>query len=295
MSRVLVGVDGSEGSRDALALGQILTEPGGRLVIVHVHPYADVSSLLTGGHSERLLREASESVAQQIDKVLDDRTERDTLIVGGRSITAALQHAALETGADLIAVGSSRRSPPGRVLAGNVADGLLSGAPVPVAIAPRGYASTMRPLRVIGCAFDGSSEAAHALHFTDELARRLSARLQIIGVFQAPSFGNVSVSGAIGYRSVDDALRGALRADLDEATYRLNPGVRATTVLLDGLVAPTLITRSAELDLLVAGSRGYGRVRRVLVGSVSRSLVRGASCPILVVPRPDAPNDEATT
>jgi nucleotide-binding universal stress UspA family protein len=51
-------------------------------------------------------------------------------------------------------------------------------------------------------------------------------------------------------------------------------------------VAATLIAHSSELDLLVAGSRGYGPVRSVLVGSVSRALVRDASCPIVVAPRP---------
>jgi nucleotide-binding universal stress UspA family protein len=39
------------------------------------------------------------------------------------------------------------------------------------------------------------------------------------------------------------------------------------------------------LDLLVLGSRGFGPLRRVLVGSVSGELVRQAPCLLLVVPR----------
>jgi nucleotide-binding universal stress UspA family protein len=39
------------------------------------------------------------------------------------------------------------------------------------------------------------------------------------------------------------------------------------------------------LDLLVLGSRGFGPLRRVLLGSVSSQLVRLAPCPVLVVPR----------
>jgi nucleotide-binding universal stress UspA family protein len=39
------------------------------------------------------------------------------------------------------------------------------------------------------------------------------------------------------------------------------------------------------VDLLVCGSRGYGPVRRVLLGTVSAALVRQASLPVLVVPR----------
>jgi nucleotide-binding universal stress UspA family protein len=38
--------------------------------------------------------------------------------------------------------------------------------------------------------------------------------------------------------------------------------------------------------LLVLGSRGYGPVARVLLGSVSRRVVADAPCPVLVVARP---------
>jgi nucleotide-binding universal stress UspA family protein len=295
VSRVIVGVDASQRSRDALALGQALIEPGGRLLIVHAHPFGELSGLLTEGDEERLVREAAESVARQAHEVLDDRTGRELRIVAARSPAAALQQVALETDAALIAVGSSERSGPGKVLAGSVAEALLSGAPVPVAVAPGGYASATRPrARLIGCAFDGSAEARHALHQAVELASRLDADIQIIGVHQHVSFG-VSVSGTFGYRSANDALRQALQAKLDEATDKLDSGAGATTLLLEGPVAATLITQSAELDLLVAGSRGYGPVRRVLVGSVSRALVRDASCPVVVVPRPGEAEVEAAS
>jgi nucleotide-binding universal stress UspA family protein len=39
------------------------------------------------------------------------------------------------------------------------------------------------------------------------------------------------------------------------------------------------------IDLLVCGSRGYGPVRRVLLGTVSAALLRQASVPVLVTPR----------
>jgi nucleotide-binding universal stress UspA family protein len=290
---IIVGVDASHRSRDALALGQALSEPGGRLIVVYAHPFGDLSSLLTEGDEERLIREAAESVARQAYEVLDHATEREMRIVAERSPAAALQELALETEAGLIVVGSSERSGLGKVLAGSVAEALLSGAPVPVAVAPGGYASTSRaPAGVIGCAFDGSDEARHALRYADALAARLAARIQIIGVHQPMGFGGVSVTGSFGYRSANDALRQALQAALDEASEQLVSGA-ATTLLLDGPAAPTLIARSVELDLLVAGSRGYGSVRRVLLGSVSRALVRDASCPIVVVPRPGETDVEA--
>jgi nucleotide-binding universal stress UspA family protein len=46
-----------------------------------------------------------------------------------------------------------------------------------------------------------------------------------------------------------------------------------------------LTEASADLDLLVCGSRGYRPLRRVLLGSVSRPLSHQARCSLVVVPR----------
>ena len=42
---------------------------------------------------------------------------------------------------------------------------------------------------------------------------------------------------------------------------------------------------SEHLDLLVCGSRGYGPVRAVLLGGVSRRLTAEAHCPVIVLAR----------
>ena len=46
-----------------------------------------------------------------------------------------------------------------------------------------------------------------------------------------------------------------------------------------------LLRVSAHVGLLVCGSRGYGPLRSVLLGGVSRRLVDAAHCPVLVLPR----------
>ena len=73
---------------------------------------------------------------------------------------------------------------------------------------------------------------------------------------------------------------------LDRALAGLPDGVQATGELLYGEVVDELsMVGERGADLLVCGSRGYGPVRRVLLGTVSSALVRQASVPVLVVPR----------
>jgi nucleotide-binding universal stress UspA family protein len=56
-------------------------------------------------------------------------------------------------------------------------------------------------------------------------------------------------------------------------------------VLRYGNPAQELATQGAELDLLVIGSRSYGPLRRVLLGSVAGELIELAPCPVIVLPR----------
>ncbi len=46
---------------------------------------------------------------------------------------------------------------------------------------------------------------------------------------------------------------------------------------------PTLVDMSTEAEMLVVGNNGRGAVARILLGSVSSSLVRSARCPVAVI------------
>ena len=43
------------------------------------------------------------------------------------------------------------------------------------------------------------------------------------------------------------------------------------------------LAQSLGVGLIVMGSRGHGRMRRALMGSVSESVVRHAHCPVTIV------------
>jgi len=83
-----------------------------------------------------------------------------------------------------------------------------------------------------------------------------------------------------------DVARDSFGKALDFAAAGVPPELEARTVLLKGPVVESLAALGPEdIDVLVCGSRGYGPVRRVLLGGVSSRLIRRARAPVAVVPR----------
>ena len=72
------------------------------------------------------------------------------------------------------------------------------------------------------------------------------------------------------------------------------PWVDVHTELAAGTIAPQLLARAWDADMLVLGSRGLGRFAGLLTGSVGVAAVAYAACPVIVVPphgtpRPTSP------
>jgi nucleotide-binding universal stress UspA family protein len=86
---------------------------------------------------------------------------------------------------------------------------------------------------------------------------------------------------AAGYRSrsTDDALAALLA---DHISQYPEVEVRTHTVH-DGLPADALIAAADNAHLIVVGSHDTGGLRGLLLGSVSRTLIDHAPCPVAVI------------
>jgi nucleotide-binding universal stress UspA family protein len=138
-------------------------------------------------------------------------------------------------------------------------------------------------------AYDDSPEAAHALEVAAALASTAGAALRLIEVVEpqpSPIVGPTTIYAGL---QGEESYREAIRHHLDEVAAALPAELRAQTVLVKGSAAEELIDRAGVLSLLVMGSRGYGPLRRALLGSVSAQVLRAAPCPVLVVPRVAVP------
>ncbi|MFF8729257.1 universal stress protein [Streptomyces sp. NPDC015171] len=72
-------------------------------------------------------------------------------------------------------------------------------------------------------------------------------------------------------------------ASAAERAERRGPGVRVSTGILPDDAAAALVHAGHAAFALVTGSDGRGRVKRLLLGSVSRAVAARAHCPVMVV------------
>ena len=63
------------------------------------------------------------------------------------------------------------------------------------------------------------------------------------------------------------------------------PAVTVTTKIVEGVPTDMIVQEAHDwgADLIVLGSHGYGRVRRMVLGSVASAVVAKAPCSVLVV------------
>ena len=148
-------------------------------------------------------------------------------------------------------------------------------------------------MRTILVATDGSQAATAALDAAVALAVETGDEIVAITVWRAlqGDYGVAHPSAAI----LDDLLtaeREHAEATLDDARARAETaGVRVRTRLATGDPAHEICAHARDIDarLIAVGTRGYGSVASLLLGSVSNAIIRHAACPVMVIREPERP------
>lgn len=247
--RIVVGVDASPESLEAVRQAETLLRPDGRLVLVAA---VDLSETIhfqiapTAIHAARRALEKAEELDRTAAAALDRAREEATragdvaaVQVAGAPAAALLEAVAAER-ADVVAVGTHGLGRVAGIALGSVASRMLHRAPCSVLVARRAAAGSWTPRRIV-VGVDGSAEADAALAVARELETRFEA---------------------------DTAV---LRADVGDPA-------RALVAVASGAAPPSTGSRA---DLLVVGSRGLDGARAL--GSVSERVAHRAPCSVLVV------------
>ena len=288
-NEIIVGYDPEHRGDDVLKLGRVLADVlGARPVVVTAKPWPNqLDDPAT--QQQRVESSLEEAFAAAHDELEDFGVETKAVVSAYTGLT--LNDLAEEHESRLIVLGSSHHGPIGRTLIGDVGESLMHGAPCAVAVAPRGYGSRRHhALRHIAVAYDGGEESQTALATAIGLAGRCHAEITVLAVADYPHYGYGTTYMVLTAGEVSDPGRQEKRRQLETAAGRIPAGIPHETRLLIGKAGRELADISGDFDLMIAGSRAYGPVRRTLLGSTTRKLMRSAACPVLVLPRGAGPD-----
>jgi nucleotide-binding universal stress UspA family protein len=203
------------------------------------------------------------------------------MVVVSEHSAGEVSRAARAHGAGLVVVGSERQ-----------AARLLRLSPVPVAVAPEGYAEGPDdPIRVIGVGFDGEDGSRAALRMAERIALEQAATLRVYAAVPGADWS------AGGLDPTPGRYRATIRESLGERLVRevreLDGAARAAATTVRGDPVRVLADAAAQgVDLLVVGSHGRGRMGRALLGSVSCELMARVECPVVALPWAALPRSE---
>jgi nucleotide-binding universal stress UspA family protein len=135
-------------------------------------------------------------------------------------------------------------------------------------------------MRRIICCTDFSVAATRAGEAAAALAAGLGCELELVHVLELPSVP----AGMRGSGDAPTALRRAIERELREQAAGL-AGVSIATRVLTGQEEDAILAYADEAQpaMLMLGTHGRRGARRLLLGSTAERVVRGASCPVVVV------------
>ncbi len=133
-------------------------------------------------------------------------------------------------------------------------------------------------------AHDGSAHASSALRTAVHWASVTQSHVTVVrawSISNAPRPSTWTSGYVPPLEDFEAATLAALERDVAPVRPE-NPDVQITTTVVHGSPAVALIEASANVDLLVVGSRGHGGFKGLLLGSVSEQVVRHARCTVVV-------------
>jgi nucleotide-binding universal stress UspA family protein len=301
VSRIAAGVDGYPEGRDAVALAAaIAAATSADLMLVAVHP--DPLVVLPRGMNWKGLEVQAEATLREVRDALAPQAR--IRVATDFSIPRALGRVVREDHRDLLVMGSSRRAPDGHVRIGTRTRQLLYQFHSALAVAPRGLhgGPAVRFAR-IGVGYDGGQEAQVALRVAASVAAGSGSELRIRGVVDdgIRVFGGSAIAGpailpGLGWSSVGgegatpewEQVVSRAQASMETEVHHaaLVTDAEVTTEVVRGAPADRLLELAESVDLIVVGSRRWGPVARLMLGSTGEALLHDAACPVLVVPRP---------
>ena len=294
-SRIIVPLDGSEQAGRALPHAEALASRLGASLTI-LRATLSPSMLVSAEIDPAPLIERDRLDAGEYTVALEERLRYRGLSVATEippgPAAAAIIEEARQVGATLIVMTTHGRSGLGRAVYGSVADEVLRKAPCPLLLVPlRGddpgdTADGITPLvpayAHVLVALDGSKLAEQVLPHVEALAEGFGSVVTVLRASSRPS----TMLTAVEQVRLLELDRRETAAYLSAVAERLQAhGVGVATANPVGPAPAEILeaTRQIGADLIAMTTRGWGRLGRLVLGSVAEAVLRDATCPILLV------------
>jgi nucleotide-binding universal stress UspA family protein len=281
---VVVGIDGGgDGQR---ALHYAIAEASRRqhaLRLVHVRHETEQVPPLAPALSDVALDQVGREVLQQAERQARswgyEAADLQTVLAHGTRTAAIMETLG---GASCLVLGT-RGAVMNRLLAGSTTTSVAAHAPVPVHCVPTAWVPTIAERSRIVVGVDGSDSTAGVLEVAFAEARVRSAQVEVVHAWRPTGRYDL----AIGNRAVVEEWEAAAEEILTkrvESVVGPDPGVPWSLRLHFERPVVALYEAAFDADQLVVGRRSrWGRFDEG-IGSVTRTLLRSALCPVVVVP-----------
>ncbi len=212
------------------------------------------------------------------------RTANPDLAVSTALPTGAPAGALLNAADDaqLLVVGSARKSRAERIVLGTTSLSVVAHAPCPVVLVPDDAETSGDGRVVVG--IDGSEHSRLAFRHALAAAALRGKTVTTVTSWNVEVENGVVVTepGSSEWETVDQRYRGMAERTIAE-DREAHPEIEVTVEVHHGRAADTLVSVAQGADLLVVGSRGRGGFRGMLLGSVSQRVLGRATCPVAVL------------
>jgi len=130
-------------------------------------------------------------------------------------------------------------------------------------------------------AVDGSENSLRAAKHAAHIAS-LSENCSVTIVYVADYS---KIQSEVLYESLDQLKEENRKKVIPAEEIFKNKNIPYTVEILQGMPGQTIVNyaNKHEFDMLIIGSRGLNALQKMVLGSVSHKVVKGADCPVLVV------------
>ena len=271
--RILLATDlsaRSDRATDRAAL--LMNEWSCPLVVVHVLDPSVVTTL-----SER---ELAARARRDLCEQLRDAGEEVAIRIERGEPADAIRRVAREERCSLIVTGVARNESLGRVKVGDTVEGVIRGLEIPLLVVTH---RPRLPYRRITVAVDFGDVSRDAL--IAAAAMFPEATLSVFHAHDAP--GSWAADNLEKHRAAfSSAAHREVREFLAKTPLSATERSRLVIEVQFGDPAKQLAgwTETREIELVVVGTRGRGRLGELFLGSVAKRMLAELSCDVLVVP-----------